>query len=77
VFVDRKYLPKGEGEEETKSIYSMITNFITMSKVTIKVEAETHKKLLEIVSKLQLKKRRRVTIDEAIRELIGKCGEFI
>jgi len=41
-------------------------------KVTIKVEAETHKKLLEIVSRLQLKKRRRVTIDEAIRELIEK-----
>ncbi len=41
-----------------------------MSKVTIKVEADTHRKLLEVVSRLQLKKKRRVTIDEAIRELI-------
>jgi|GEM_PF-2015013 len=41
-----------------------------MSKVTIKVETDTHKKLLEVVSRLQLRKKRRVTIDEAIRELI-------
>jgi len=37
-----------------------------MSKVTIKMEVDTHRKLLEIVSRLQLKKKRRVTIDEAI-----------
>lgn len=41
-----------------------------MSKVTIKIEKETHEKLLEVISKLQLKLKRRVTIDEAIRELI-------
>jgi predicted transcriptional regulator len=43
---------------------------ITMSKVTLKVDDATHRKLLEVVSKLQLKKGKRVTIDEAIRELI-------
>lgn len=41
-----------------------------MSKVTMKVEKDTHEKLLEVVSKLQLKKKRRITIDEAIKELI-------
>jgi len=44
-----------------------------MDKVTMKVEDATYKKLLEVVSKLQLKKRRRVTIDEAIRELINRA----
>jgi len=36
----------------------------------MKVEKDTHEKLLEVVSKLQLKKKRRITIDEAIKELI-------
>jgi hypothetical protein len=45
-----------------------------MSKVTLKVEDTTHKKLLEVVSKLQIKKGRRVTMDEAIRELINHAG---
>jgi len=43
---------------------------IMMSKVTLKVEGATHRKLLELVSKLQLKRGKRVTMDEAIRELI-------
>lgn len=42
-----------------------------MSKVTLKVEDTTHKKLLEVVSKMQIKRGRRVTIDEAIKELIN------
>ncbi len=42
-----------------------------MSKVTLKVEDATHRQLLEVVSKLQLKTGKRVTIDEAIKELIG------
>ncbi|MBC7219099.1 MAG: hypothetical protein H5T49_03060 [Hadesarchaea archaeon] len=42
-----------------------------MSKVTLKVEDTTHKKLLELVSKMQIKKGRRVTMDEAIKELIN------
>ena len=41
-----------------------------MTKVTLKVEDTTHRKLLEVVSKLQLKKGKRITMDEAIRELI-------
>ncbi|MFH1821834.1 MAG: hypothetical protein ABH852_05290 [Methanobacteriota archaeon] len=41
-----------------------------MSKVTLKVEDTTHRKLLEVVSKLQLKRGARVTLDEAIKELI-------
>ena len=41
-----------------------------MSKVTLKVEDTTHKKLLDVVSRLQLKTGKRVTIDEAIKELI-------
>jgi hypothetical protein len=45
-----------------------------MSKVTLKVKEETHRKLLEVVSRLQLKKGKRVTIDEAIRELIRMQG---
>jgi len=44
---------------------------IIMSKVTLKVDDTTHKKLLEVVSKMQLKSGKRVTMDEAIRELIG------
>jgi hypothetical protein len=43
---------------------------IIMSKVTLKVEDATHKKLLEVVSKMQLKRGKRVTMDEAIKELI-------
>ena len=42
-----------------------------MSKVTLKVEDTTHRKLLEVVSKLQIKTGKRVTMDEAIKELIG------
>ncbi|MGQ9788898.1 MAG: hypothetical protein ACUVQM_06335 [Candidatus Hadarchaeaceae archaeon] len=42
-----------------------------MSKVTLKVEDTTHKKLLEVVSKMQIKKGRRVTMDEAIKELMN------
>lgn len=42
-----------------------------MSKVTLKVDDATHRKLLEVVSRLQIKKGKRVTIDEAIKELIG------
>jgi len=45
-----------------------------MSKVTLKVEEDTHRKLLEVVSKLQIKKGRRVTMDEAIKELINNAG---
>lgn len=41
-----------------------------MTKVTLKVKDTTHRKLLEVVSKLQLKKGKRITMDEAIRELI-------
>jgi hypothetical protein len=41
-----------------------------MSKVTLKVEDATHRKLLELVSKMQLKSGKRVTMDEAIKELI-------
>jgi len=48
----------------------MNINHTIVKKVTIKVEEETHEKLLEVVSKLQLKLKRRVTIDEAIRVLI-------
>ncbi len=44
-----------------------------MGKVTLKVESDTHKKLLEAVSKLQLKRGKRVTIDEAIKELISRA----
>ena len=44
-----------------------------VTKVTLKVEDATHRKLLEVVSKLQIKKGRRVTIDEAIKELIGNA----
>lgn len=44
---------------------------IIMSKVTLKVEDATHRKLLELVSKMQLKSGKRVTMDEAIKELIG------
>ncbi len=58
------------GDFPPKNIYTIDTNNNTMSKVTLKVEANTHRKLLEIVSRLQLRKKRRVTIDEAIRELI-------
>ncbi len=36
----------------------------------MKIERETHEKLLEVVSKLQLRKKKRITIDEAIKELI-------
>jgi DNA-binding TFAR19-related protein (PDSD5 family) len=42
-----------------------------MGKVTMKIEEDTHKKLLEVISRLQLKRGKRITIDEAIRELIG------
>jgi len=52
------------------NLYSIDTNHTIMSKVTLKVDDTTHKKLLEVVSKLQLKRGRRVTIDEAVRELI-------
>lgn len=45
-----------------------------MSKVTLKIEDTTHEKILEVVSKLQLKKRKRVTIDDAINELIGHAN---
>lgn len=41
-----------------------------MSKVTIKVEAETHKGLIKLLSERQIEKRRRVTIDELIKEMI-------
>ena len=41
-----------------------------VSKVTLKVDDATHRKLLEVVSRLQLKTGKRVTIDEAIQELI-------
>jgi hypothetical protein len=41
-----------------------------MTKVTLKVEDTTHRKLLEVVSKMQLKRGTRVTMDEAIKELI-------
>jgi hypothetical protein len=34
------------------------------------VDDATHRKLLEVVSKMQIRKGRRVTIDEAIKELI-------
>ncbi|MBC7099562.1 hypothetical protein H5T52_10730 [Candidatus Bipolaricaulota bacterium] len=54
-----------------EDIYSKNTNYTTMSKVTLKVEDATHKKLLEVVSKMQIKKGRRVTMDEAIKELIN------
>jgi predicted transcriptional regulator len=40
------------------------------TKVTLKVDDATHRKLLEVVSKMQIRKGRRVTIDEAIKELI-------
>jgi hypothetical protein len=46
-----------------------------MSKVTLKVEDATHKKLLGVVSRLQLKKGKRVTMDEAIRELIDHAKQ--
>lgn len=55
------------------NLYSIDTNhtiMIMMSKVTLKVEDATHRKLLELVSKLQLKRGKRVTMDEAIRELM-------
>lgn len=41
-----------------------------MSRVTLKVFVEAHRRLLEIVSKLQLKEGRRISMDEAIRWLI-------
>ena len=44
---------------------------VIMSKVTLKVDDTTHKKLLEVVSKMQLKSGKRVTMDEAIKELIN------
>ncbi|MEM2890306.1 MAG: hypothetical protein QW786_01320 [Candidatus Hadarchaeum sp.] len=44
------------------------------TKVTLKVDDDTHRKLLEVVSKLQIKKGRRVTMDEAIKELINHAG---
>ncbi len=41
------------------------------TKVTLKVDDATHRKLLEVVSRLQLKTGKRVTLDEAIQELIN------
>jgi hypothetical protein len=55
------------------NLYSIDTNhtiMVIMSKVTLKVEDATHKKLLEVVSKMQIKRGKRVTMDEAIKELI-------
>ena len=58
------------GEANLYSIDTNHTIMIIMSKVTLKVEDATHKKLLELVSKMQLKSGKRVTMDEAIKELI-------
>ena len=44
-----------------------------MSKVTIKIEADTHEELIKLLSKRQIEKGKRVTIDELIKELIEKC----
>jgi len=57
-----------------KQLNSKYTKFTMMSKdtkVTLKVDDDTHRKLLEVVSRLQLKTGKRVTIDEAIQELIN------
>jgi len=45
-----------------------------VSEVTLKIKKETHERLLKVISKLQLEKGRRVTIDEAIRDLITLSG---
>jgi len=45
-----------------------------VSEVTLKIKKETHERLLKVISKLQLEKGRRVTIDEAIRDLIALSG---
>ncbi len=52
---------------------SNVNNVSKASKVTLKVEDTTHRKLLEVVSKLQLKRGRRITINEAIKELINNA----
>ncbi len=66
------------------ALYTNITNHTMMSKdtkeskdtkVTLKVEDDTHRKLLEIVSRLQLKTGKRVTIDEAIQELMNHAKD--
>jgi hypothetical protein len=44
-----------------------------MSKVTIKIEADTHKKIIKLLSKRQIEKGERITIDELIKDMIEKC----
>lgn len=45
-----------------------------MAEVTLKIRRETHEMLLRVISRLQLEKGRRVTVDEAIRDLIALSG---
>ena len=54
-----------------KALYTHVTNSIVMTKVTIKVDGDTHKALIMLVSKKQIEKGKRVTIDEVINDLIN------
>lgn len=40
---------------------------------TIKVKRDTHEKLLEILSKLQMERKKRVTYDDVIKWLFEKA----
>jgi len=44
------------------------------NEIHLKIKRETHEMLLKVISKLQLEKGRRVTVDEAIRDLIALSG---
>ena len=59
-----------------KSLYTPITNLSIMSKVTIKVEADTHKGLIKLLSERQIEKGKRVTIDELIKEMIESANNL-
>lgn len=41
-----------------------------MSKVTIKIEADTHEELIKLLSKRQIEKGKRITIDKLIKDMI-------
>jgi len=41
-----------------------------MAKVTLKIKAETHEDLIKLLSKRQIKKGKRVTLDALLKELI-------
>jgi len=41
-----------------------------MAKVNLRIEKKTYEKLVEYISKLQLEKKRRITVDEALQKCI-------